>query len=169
MNAIGVDLGGTNIKAALVSQDGKFLAKKHVKTEVSSGKERVAAKIADIVNDLGQGDRSICVGIGSPGSIDRKNGLVRFSPNLPGWLDFPLAPLVSEKTGREVLIENDAKAAALGEKWNFIQLESSSSNKITFEIRSNKPNFNFSFSSVNSSLLKCSSTLRCVSNAGARS
>ena len=117
MNAIGVDLGGTNIKAALVSQDGKFLAKKHVKSEVSSGKERVAAKIADIVNDLGQGDRSICVGIGSPGSIDRKNGLVRFSPNLPGWLDFPLAPLVSEKTGREVLIENDAKAAALGEKW----------------------------------------------------
>lgn len=117
MNAIGVDLGGTNIKAALVSEEGKFLRKKNVKTEVASGKEKIAAKIVAIVEELAEEDRSVSVGIGSPGSIDRKNGLVRFSPNLPDWLDFPLARLVSERSGREVFIENDAKAAALGEKW----------------------------------------------------
>jgi glucokinase len=117
MKVIGVDLGGTNIKAALVSEDGCLLRKKSIKTNVTSGRSNVAKKIAELVNEMADGDKDVKVGIGSPGSIDRDRGIVRFSPNLPDWLDFPLAPAVMEQSGFEVFVENDAKAAALGEKW----------------------------------------------------
>lgn len=117
MKVIGVDLGGTNIKAALVSEDGSLLRKKSIKTNVTSGRNNVVKKIAELVHEMADGDKDVKVGIGSPGSIDRDRGIVRFSPNLPDWLDFPLAPNVKEQSGFEVFVENDAKAAALGEKW----------------------------------------------------
>lgn len=117
MNAIGVDLGGTNIKAALVSEEGHFLKKKTIKTAVNQGKEKIAQKIADLVKELAEGHEGVKVGIGSPGSIDRQGGIVRFSPNLPDWIDFPLGRSVTDLSGFETFIENDAKAAALGEKW----------------------------------------------------
>jgi len=115
---LGIDLGGTNIKAALVSRDGEIITKKSVKTLVQEGREKVADRMADLIKELAQQvNEELIIGIGSPGSIEREEGIIRFSPNLPDWVDFNLKEAIEKRTGFTTYIENDAKAAALGEKW----------------------------------------------------
>jgi len=116
MKLIGVDLGGTNIKAALVNDEGQILRLESVKTMVHEGKEEVCRRMADLINDLA-GDEKVMVGIGSPGSIDRKNGIVKYANNLPVLSGFALTGEITKLTGFKTFLENDAKAAALGERW----------------------------------------------------
>jgi glucokinase len=119
---IGVDLGGTNIKAGLVTEKARVLARTSIPTEADGGPDHVLARIAEaalsvckssgISKDLIGG-----VGIGSPGTLDIKAGIVRFPPNLPGWRNVPVVERVSELTGFKAVLENDANAAAWGEFW----------------------------------------------------
>jgi len=119
---IGIDLGGTFIKAGVVDKQGKSLARTSVETEVKKGHETVVTNIcraADIVRDeagLSWHD-IIGIGIGAPGTLDIKNGVVLLSPNLPCLNEMPLRQLVAEKVPVPVVLENDANAAAWGEKW----------------------------------------------------
>ncbi|HPE68509.1 MAG TPA: ROK family protein [Thermotogota bacterium] len=117
MKVIGIDLGGSSIKGALVSEDGTVGEKRALPTQVSEGREVVAQRIAQVVQQLAENQGNVMVGIGSPGSVNRERGLVHFSPNFPDWNDFPLVSRVQQITGFPVFLENDAKAAALGEKW----------------------------------------------------
>ncbi len=114
---VGIDLGGSSIKAAVVTFDGGILTKGVAETMVSEGREKVAKRISTLIRELTRGETGIAVGIGSPGSVDRKKGIVRFSPNFPDWNHFPLKDRIEEATGCPTYVENDAKAAALGEKW----------------------------------------------------
>jgi glucokinase len=118
--ALGVDLGGTNLRIAAVDQAGNMLEKIALDTELKEGRERVIADMCEAIVDLRQrlkGLRLIGIGIGVPGIINLRTGMIRQSPNLPGWSDFPVRDDIERQLDTPVILENDANAAALGEKW----------------------------------------------------
>lgn len=117
---IGVDLGGTNLRIAAVSPDGHILEKISLDTEVKQGRERVVNDMCAAITELRgrlQSAQLLGIGIGMPGVINLATGMVRQSPNLPGWSDFPVRDDIERRLGARVILENDANAAALGEKW----------------------------------------------------
>ncbi len=112
----GIDFGGMSAKAGLFDENGKLLAKDSVKTSKEDGYAVTVAKMAQLVRALGESKKVkvSAVGIGSPGIIDGKEGVVVNWFNY-GWSDKPLARDLSEKLGVPVSLTNDANAAALGE------------------------------------------------------
>lgn len=116
--AIGIDVGGHGVKAALVDADGALL--RYEVSPIDSLGERsvdaVEERIEALVRDLAAGE-SLPVGVGVPGFLDRRSGLLRRSPNFPGWADVPVADRLRERLGSEVVVENDANAALVGECW----------------------------------------------------
>lgn len=115
---VGIDLGGTEIKAGLVDSEKGIIKKISHPTEVEKGNEKVIENITSIAQELMKDVEVRSIGIGSPGSIDRSKGVVRFSPNFPEWHDFELGEHIRRNTGVDVFVENDANAFALGE-WYF--------------------------------------------------
>ena len=109
---LGVDLGGTNIKAALVDAEGNILNESSVPTNLPRQAEAVCDDIADLCTALADGVRVHGIGVGCPGTVD--GGVVRYSNNL-NWHDFAMADYLQGKTGLPVRLANDANAAALGE------------------------------------------------------
>ncbi len=120
--AIGVDLGGSKIEAALIDRSGGLLSLCRRLTNPDEGADRVISRIVDCIDELMEeagGDDGIeGVGIGSPGVVYSRDGVVAVAANL-GWNEVPLRRLVAGSLGREwedrVWIENDTNAAALGE------------------------------------------------------
>ncbi len=109
--AIGVDLGGTNLRVALVTKDGEIIRK--VKEPVSGG-------VIDLTIRLTKGfvnEEIAGIGLGVAGLIDRESSKVFISPNLPAVEGVSLVNSIKEKFRVPVFIENDANAAAFGEKW----------------------------------------------------
>jgi len=119
--AIGVDLGGTNLRIAAVDEQGALLEKVTTGTQVARGRDSVIAEMCDAIRQLSakfsQGARLLGVGIGVPGIIDKRTGMLRESPNLPGWHDYPVLDEIQRRLQATVILENDANAAALGEAW----------------------------------------------------
>jgi glucokinase len=120
--AIGVDLGGTNLRIAAVDSSGKVLEKITLGTEVARGRDRVIYEMCAAIQELATKFRSSVghlsgIGIGVPGIIEMQTGMLRQSPNLPGWEDYPVRQEIEQRLGTHVVLENDANAAALGEKW----------------------------------------------------
>lgn len=109
---LGVDLGGTNIKAALVDAEGNILKESSVPTSLPRPAEAVCDDIAALCAALADGVRVHGIGVGCPGTVD--GGVVRYSNNL-NWHDFAMADYLQGKTGLPVRLANDANAAALGE------------------------------------------------------
>ena len=118
--SIGVDLGGTNLRAAAIDGEGRILKKISTPTNLAAGPDAVVADmvtaIQQIRNELGVRDL-IGVGIGAAGFILMEKGVITSSPNLPGFDDYPLRDKVEQRLEIPVILENDANAAALGEKW----------------------------------------------------
>lgn len=119
---IGVDLGGTNVRAGLVDEEGRVLARDRRKTLARESAEAPVRQIMDamteVVRRVGNGFGGIAgIGIGSPGPLDAREGKILKAGNLPHWDDFPLAGVISERTGVPVFIQNDANVFALGEWW----------------------------------------------------
>lgn len=113
---IGVDLGGTLIRAVLADSQGAFVERRRTKTLAHEGATAVLARIAGLIEDLNaQAGRVAAVGIASPGPLDSRTGVVFSPPAFPGWRDVPLVRLLRERTGLPVFLSNDANAAALGE------------------------------------------------------
>jgi glucokinase len=118
--SIGVDLGGTNLRAAAISREGKILDKIAVDTDVAGGRPAVIGDIVNTINtlrDRRKDGRIVGVGIGVPGFILLEKGFVVGSNNLPFLEDFPLRDEIERILGTPVILENDANAAAMGEKW----------------------------------------------------
>ena len=115
--AVGVDLGGTNIKIGIVSDKGKLVKSISIKTEADCGPKNVIANIIKGVElTLAKNKLKIQgIGIGCPGVVSIKKGIVENAPNLPGWKNVKLGPIIKEKFGYKVHLENDANAAAMGE------------------------------------------------------
>ena len=116
---IGIDLGGTNIKGGLVSTAGTIIAQSKIKTEADRGPGHVMERMADLILDFRNSNKrgsQICgVGIGVPGQIDCRTGILRNAPNLPGWIDIPVSSELEKRVNLPVVVDNDANIAALGE------------------------------------------------------
>ena len=119
--SIGVDLGGTNLRIAAVDEQARLLEKVTLGTRVSLGRDHVINDMCDAIRRLAAQYQSAAslagIGIGVPGIIDMRTGMLRESPNLPGWADYPVRSEIETRLGTRVFLENDANAAALGEKW----------------------------------------------------
>ena len=116
---IGIDLGGTNIAAGLVSEEGKILVQASTPTMNEREAIEIVKDMAMLIDKLASEygiDKSEIkgVGIGSPGSIDFDNGVVVYSNNLK-MEKFPLAEELNKLTGLRVSVDNDANCAAMGE------------------------------------------------------
>ncbi len=115
---IGVDLGGTRVRAVLTDGTGAFLARASMYTEADNGLDHVLARITKCVNAvLEQADHAqvVGMGVGAPGPLNPDTGTVYSPPNLPGWDNVPLRDLLEQRTGLPVFLGNDANLAALGE------------------------------------------------------
>jgi glucokinase len=119
--AIGVDLGGTNLRIAAVDERGRLLEKITLGTQVSLGRDAVISEMAAAIQALTakfkDGSKLLGVGIGVPGIIDCRTGMLRESPNLPGWDNYPVRDEIEKRLQTSVILENDANVAGLGEAW----------------------------------------------------
>jgi glucokinase len=118
--AIGLDLGGTNLRAAAIDQSGTLLDKISGATNFQEGREAVLSDIVAAISRLrashgAAGLRGI--GVGVPGFIRMQEGLITNSNNLPYLENVPIRDVLEGKLGTRVILENDANAAALGEQW----------------------------------------------------
>ena len=119
---IGVDLGGTNVKAGLVDGSGNVLASDRRPTNAQESAEAPVNQIVDAINAvMAEGGVTagdiVGIGIGSPGPLNAEQGIILRAGNLPHWFDFPLADRVSARIGVPVYIQNDATIFAYGEWW----------------------------------------------------
>jgi glucokinase len=118
--SIGLDLGGTNFRAAAIDRSGKLLAKVAGTTNSAAGREAIVSDIVAAMNRLREGrsgDRLAGVGVALAGFILMEKGLILSSPNIPAFENFAARDEIQARLGTPVILENDANAAALGEKW----------------------------------------------------
>lgn len=114
---VGIDLGGTMVKIGIVNSNGEILRKDEIETRLELGFQKVVERICNKIKEIVDLKDVKAVGIGSPGSIDHDKGIIKFSPNFPGWNNVPLKDEIEKHLNVPVFIENDANSAALGEKW----------------------------------------------------
>jgi glucokinase len=122
---IGVDLGGTNLRAAIIDTDtGQVCHQRKCLTLAVEGQGSVIQRIVQLIRELTQ-ESGIAVssikgvGIGVPGTPDIDTGVIQFLPNLPGkWLNVPLRSILEAEVGLPVALINDVRAITLGE-WSF--------------------------------------------------
>ncbi len=117
--SIGVDLGGTNLRAAAIDGQGKMLDKIAGSTHLKAGRDAVVSDIVQAIDTLrGRiGQRLTGVGAGVPGFILMDQGVILGSNNLPEFNHYPIRDEIERRLGAKLILENDANAAALGEKW----------------------------------------------------
>ncbi len=117
---IGVDLGGTNVRSAVVGQDGAVTHNARLSVAGSGTSDVVIDRVVACVNQtLAECGRENVrgIGVGTPGLIIAETGTIVYAPNVPGWVNLPLQSILEERFGFPVTIENDANAAGIGEHW----------------------------------------------------
>lgn len=117
---LAIDLGGTNIRAGIISDTSEVLTREHTLTRAGEGLEAVINRLYTAIDHLlslkNISLSSIgAISIAAAGVINARQGIINASPNLPGWTDVPLRRLIEEKFKLKVFLLNDANAAALGE------------------------------------------------------
>jgi glucokinase len=121
---LAVDLGGTQIRAALVASDRSVRCRRAIPTADEEGVDAVIGRIVDVAAAVRSEAASeglpepIGVGISSPGPLDPWRGIVRLAPNLAGWTDVRLAPRVADALGLPAFLERDTNVAVMGE-WRY--------------------------------------------------
>lgn len=114
MKAIGIDLGGTNLKLAVVDKNDGIIEKLSVSSQSDSGPDIMLGLIAEKVNELTRKHNVTGIGLGLPGMVSKDQTTVSYPPNLKGWKVVKAAQEIEERTGIRCKIENDANVAALG-------------------------------------------------------
>ena len=119
MIAIGIDIGGTSIKGAGITKEGKVLKVFSMPVIKGDSQDATINKLIEAINnyikELGfKKEEILGIGLGVPGVMDTKAGVITYSNNLQ-WYDLPIVDLIEKGTGLKVKITNDANAAALGE------------------------------------------------------
>jgi glucokinase len=118
--SIGLDLGGTNLRAAAVNKHGTLLDSFSGKTPYPAGREAILNDIVNairVLRDQFGAEDLAGIGVAVPGFIRMKEGVIGNSNNLAALESFPIRDEISNRLGTPVILENDANAAALGEKW----------------------------------------------------
>lgn len=116
---VGVDLGATKIALGLIEPADRIAAYRRIPTSAHEGPqavvERIAQSVAELGRELPDGMRIATLGICSPGPVDHQTGMLIDPPNLSGLHNAPLRQMLTERLSLPVVLEHDAKAAALGE------------------------------------------------------
>ncbi len=116
---IAVDLGGTHLRTAVCTADGRILYRAKTETEAHLGAEHVVARMLQLIGEAIRQNPTCCVqaiGIGAPGPLQPRTGIIIECPNLPGFDHYPMRDRIMEATGLPTIVENDANAAAVGEQ-----------------------------------------------------
>lgn len=121
---LGMDIGGTNLVAGAVAEDGSRLVGFRTEpTQAEKGSESVVERLLAMGRSVIQevktavpGAHVIGAGVGAPGPLDTKRGIVLLTPNL-GWVDYPLRDRMQKGLGIPTALDNDANCAVLGEWW----------------------------------------------------
>lgn len=116
-HAIGVDLGGTNIKIGIASESGRIKKKISIKSEAGKGPKKVIENIITEIYKITKNSKVKIegIGMGAPGTVLPEKGIVQNPPNFPGWEKINLGKIISMEFEKDVFLENDANAAAIGE------------------------------------------------------
>lgn len=116
---LGIDVGGTATKFGRIRDDGVRIDDGSVETEADKPPEQLLEKLFDKVGPWLKDAHCpvVAVGVGTPGPLELKRGMVLEPVNMPGWRHFPLRDEVSRMTGKPVFFANDANAASYGEFW----------------------------------------------------
>jgi glucokinase len=118
---LGIDIGGTNIKAGLFDKKGTLHAWRQIASRMELGRDEVIDRISGLVTRLESSHHILpVIGIVVAGIIDKRRTRLIHSPNLPGWDDFPIKKVLERRLGSRIVMENDANGAALGELWKGI-------------------------------------------------
>ena len=119
MTVIGIDIGGTNTRLAMVSASGEILDQRAVPTNSDRGSEFAIAQLSQLIETIATESASALSGIGVAvtGPVDHRTGVVDNPYTLKGWGPTDLITPLAQRFGVPVRIENDANAAALGERW----------------------------------------------------
>ena len=101
---IGVDVGGTNVKIALVSDEGKIIYSNSIPTRAEMGYEYTVNSMKEAIRELLKETKLEAkdiegMGFGFPGQIDCQKGIVRLAPNIPGWVNVPIAEIMEKEFG----------------------------------------------------------------------
>ncbi len=118
MITIGIDIGGSSIKAALTDAGRRIVARTRRPTMAEFERDQTIAQIDECIGELlshGEAREVEGIGVGVPGAIDLDRGVVDYPPNRPAWGEVPLAAMLVERWKLPVRIDNDANCAALGE------------------------------------------------------
>ena len=119
MIVLGIDIGGTSIKGAAIKKDGTILDTFSLKMNRNLSQEKIFSLICEAINDFlathKYKERISGVGLGIPGLLDRKNGIIKTSNNMSKWNNFEVVKFIEKRINLPVKIINDASAAALGE------------------------------------------------------
>ena len=120
VNRIGIDVGGTNIKIALVDDKGHIIYSNSIPTRAEMGYEytinNMKESIHELIKENNIDPKTIeGIGFGFPGQIDCQKGIVKLAPNIPGWVDVPIAEIMEKEFGIPTRVDNDVRCAALGE------------------------------------------------------
>lgn len=121
---IGIDIGGTNLVVGSVTEAGDRLAVlRSEATRAEEGADAVLGRLGDLTRDviaetsrLDPTARILGLGVGAPGPLDTRSGVIFLTPNL-GWVDMPLRQRVADLTGLPATLDNDANCAVFGEWW----------------------------------------------------
>lgn len=115
-NFVAVDLGGTSIRAALYTEEGKLLARYILPTLAHEGLEATLGRIFTAIEEVMKGwEKPAAIGVGAPGPLDPWKGIILSAPNLPGWENIPLAEILWKRFDVPAFVGNDANVAALAE------------------------------------------------------
>lgn len=119
---VGIDIGGTNVIVVIVDKKGRIFGQRQFSTLGEKGSEFVIKNIADNVKDLVSKSKFSLqdiknLGVGSPGPLDSKKGIIMGAVNLPGWKYVELKKKLEKYLNIKTGIENDANCAVYGEKW----------------------------------------------------
>ena len=116
---LGVDLGGTNIKYAVIEIDGtsiKEVVKDQISTEAKNGPDHVTDRIATLIKKIDGEMPIVGVAVAVPGIFNHDTGEILLFPNLPGaWENYPFTKKLREATGKSIALINDARAFCLAE------------------------------------------------------
>jgi len=114
---LGIDLGGTDCKFGIVDEQGRIIHSSKNPTRSELGPEGVIDGIANHARGLLAGHKVKAIGMGVPGPMSSRLGLVYETPILPGWINVPVQQMLEQRLGLPVVLNNDANAAAYGEYW----------------------------------------------------
>lgn len=115
---IGVDLGGTNVRAAKVDEMGNIVQVIKEETEIMFGVDHVVDKIVRMIQSLEGYEQCEGIGLGVPGPVDTAKGIMTLATNLPGFEQFPLCETIAKRTGLKTYADNDVNVACLAESYH---------------------------------------------------